>query len=62
MQDLEAENPVFAKGIKGAKGQDTGGLKFKKSHLFSICISDSDLDAIQFKATKSGIPYQTINH
>ena len=61
MKDIEEgnirSNKAAKKRLLGKMVVDTS---LKKSHPISLRIPDADLEAIQIKAAKDGIPYQTL--
>ncbi len=61
MEDIEngqtISDPATTKRLSGNLIVDQ---KLKKSHPLSLRVADVDLEAIQLKAAKAGIPYQTL--
>ena len=61
MQDIEEDSlKSDPETTKRLSGQLIVDQKLKKSHPLSIRIPDADIEAIQLRAAKEGIPYQTL--
>ncbi|MDT8446498.1 MAG: hypothetical protein RRB13_06325 [bacterium] len=61
MDDLKkGKTQSSPEALKRLEGKMIVDQTLKKSHPLSIRIPDSDLEAIQLKAAKAGLPYQTL--
>ncbi len=61
MEDLAQDRTqTDLKTFKRLQGTMMVDASLKKAHPLSIRISESDLEAIQLKAAKKGMPYQTL--
>ena len=61
MEDIDAGNVKSdLKKKKELAGKLIVDQSLKKAHPVSLRIPDADLEAIQLKAAKEGIPYQTL--
>ena len=61
MEDIESDRiKSDPKAKKRLAGKMIVDQSLKKAHPVSLRIPDSDLEAIQLKAAKEGIPYQTL--
>ncbi|OGG96112.1 MAG: hypothetical protein A2508_00275 [Candidatus Lambdaproteobacteria bacterium RIFOXYD12_FULL_49_8] len=61
MEDISADRTEASpKALGRLKGRMIVDQSLKKAHPLSIRVPDSDLEAIQLKAAKAGIPYQTL--
>ncbi len=61
MKDIQNEHTDTDEKTKNRlTGKMMVDQSLKKTHPLSVRIPDADLEAIQLKAAKAGIPYQTL--